>query len=209
MLQKFISTLVAVAAAFLLVSCGASSTDDYYDDLDYGTIEFHDEAETNAQTIDDFSELVFTDAEGNEVALKDRIGEKNVVLVMTRGYAFSVCLYCSTQTARLISRYDEIAAEDAEVITVFPVRAIGDKARLDEFLKAIRQKLDESSNQVPFPVLLDVELNVVEQLGIRESLSKPATYIIDKNGQVRFAYVGDGVSDRPSVDAIISQLRQL
>ena len=56
---------------------------------------------------------------------------------------------------------------------------------------------------------VDVELKVVDQLGIRKNLSKPATYILDKEGNVRFAYVGQGVEDRPSVDAIIQQLKQL
>ena len=54
--------------------------------------------------------------------------------------------------------------------------------------------------------MLDVELRAVDQLGIRADLSKPATYIVDKQGQVRFAYVGATIADRPSVQSMLEQL---
>ena len=62
---------------------------------------------------------------------------------------------------------------------------------------------------MPFPIVLDVELSAVKELGIRDNLSKPATFILDKYGQVRFAYVGTGIADRPSVKAILNQLDAL
>ena len=43
----------------------------------------------------------------------------------------------------------------------------------------------------------------VELLGIRKDLSKPATYILDGEGRVRFAYVGNSLADRPSVKALL------
>ena len=54
-----------------------------------------------------------------------------------------------------------------------------------------------------------VELKAVDHLGIRKDLSKPATYILDKQGQTRFAYVGDSLADRPSVKALLEQLDAL
>ncbi|MFO0943740.1 MAG: serine/threonine-protein kinase [Pirellulales bacterium] len=38
---------------------------------------------------------------------------------------------------------------------------------------------------------------------------KPATYIIDVSGRVRYAYVGESLADRPSVSAIVSELKKL
>ena len=58
-------------------------------------------------------------------------------------------------------------------------------------------------------VVLDIELKAVDSLGIRKDLSKPATYILDKAGHVRFAYVGKSLSDRPSIKAILKQLDTL
>ena len=54
--------------------------------------------------------------------------------------------------------------------------------------------------------MLDVELKAVDHLGIRKDLSKPATYILDKQGQTRFAYVGATLADRPSVQSMLEQL---
>jgi peroxiredoxin len=63
-----------------------------------------------------------------------------------------------------------------------------------------------SNSPVPFPILLDEDLKIVEQLGIKADLAKPSTFILDKKGQVRFAYVGSTVTDRPSVKAMLRQL---
>ena len=54
-----------------------------------------------------------------------------------------------------------------------------------------------------------LELKGVSALGIREDLSKPATYIVDQDGAVRFAYVGANRADRPSVDAVLAELQSI
>ena len=59
---------------------------------------------------------------------------------------------------------------------------------------------------MPFPILLDEELKAVDFFKIRASLAMPSTYILDQQGQVRFAYVGTTVADRPSIDALLQQL---
>ena len=80
---------------------------------------------------------------------------------------------------------------------------------MDAFLQETRKQLADAPQQPPFPVLLDLELKGVTQLGIRQDLSKPATYIIDRQGHVRFAYVGADRADRPSVQAILSELDEI
>ena len=41
---------------------------------------------------------------------------------------------------------------------------------------------------------------------ISDALAFPSTYVIDKEGKVRFAYVGSSPSDRPSLKALLKQL---
>ena len=65
------------------------------------------------------------------------------------------------------------------------------------------------NESIPYPVLLDINLTGVDQLGIRAELAKPSTYIIDREGRVRFAYVGESIADRPTVDSVLKQLAQL
>jgi peroxiredoxin len=215
---------IAAAAAALcglasVASCSSSSQpvkldphkprEDAYGVKDYREIKFHDDAATNAPLDEQLSDLAFTDLRGNTVSPKDYIGKKNVVLVVTRGSARYICVYCSTQTSRLVAQYDEFARRDAEVLVVFPLNSGGDRELADHFVKFVRDKLPPPPPDLPFPLLLDVELKAVDKLGLRQKLAKPATYILDKTGQVRFAYVGQTQADRPSVKAILAQLDEV
>ena len=142
----------------------------------------------------------FLDLDGNQAALADYRDKKNVVLVFTRGYPGYLCLYCMTQTSRLITNYDQFEGLDAEVLVVFP----GNRQDVQKLIHQSKSKAH--SEQVPFPILLDEEFRVVDAFGIRGNLAKPATYIFDKQGGLRFAYVGETISDRPSIKALLKQL---
>ncbi len=182
---------------------------DPYGGSDYRQIQFKDEVTSNASTTESLADLSFIDINGNVVALKDYRDKKNVVLVVTRGYASSVCIYCSTQTSRLLMGYSQFESRGAEVVVVFPVSKAGDSEQQKNFVTAVKNKLDAPPEKIPFPIVLDVELKAVDHLGIRKDLSKPATYILDKSGRTRFAYVGEALADRPSVKALLEQLDAL
>ncbi len=183
--------------------------------FDAATFAFVDHAESNVPLdATDVADLPFVDAAGMPVDLKQFRGRKNLVLVVTRGntsgrgpgaYSGNICLYCATQTSRLIANYKSIQDSDAEVVVVFPVKQAADGKQLDRFDEAVKRD-GASVGRTPFPVVLDVELRAVDQLGIRADLSKPATFILDKQGQVRFAYVGETIADRPSIQSILEQL---
>jgi peroxiredoxin len=162
-------------------------------------IEFHDSVSSNANVADDTLDLTFLDKDGQKLDLKQYRDQKVVVLVVTRGFSGRICAGCTTQTSRLMSNYAEFAKRDAEVLVVFP----GPSEYVAEFLQKSQA---EQAGTLPFPLLLDREFAAVDRLGIRADLAKPATYIIDKKGRVRFAYVGAHLSDRPSVKAMLEQL---
>jgi peroxiredoxin len=174
-----------------------------------GEIHFKDDAPANTTVAESITSLIFTRPEGGEVSLQDFVKEKTVVLVVTRGNTNPICPYCSTQTARLISAYDDFVERGVEIVVVYPVESAAHSQALDKFLASSLEKLSDPNRPVPFPVLLDVELHAIDQLGIRKNLSKPATYIIDRTGEVRYAYVGNHLADRPSVQALLKQLDQL
>ncbi len=223
------SIRVAVAVLGIALVCGCSSSDADkpirpgtkpqppnpnagkldYSGVDESMIKFKDDVAANAPLDDDLTTLTFTNRDGEQVALKDFLGHKHVILVITRGYAGSICPYCATQTSRLIANYSKFQALGAEVLVVYPLEKPEDAPRLDEFVANVVKSLPAAEHKVPFPLLLDVELKAVDQLGIRYNLSKPATYIFDKEGQLRFAYVGGSLADRPSIKALLDQLAQL
>jgi peroxiredoxin len=204
----------AVAGLLTLaaLSCGRNGTDlakppagypSYAYGPGYGPATFKDDAESNARVAGGSLDLAFVDAGGKAVALKSYRGKKHVVLVITRGFPGYVCPNCSAQTSRLISNYPEFVKRDTEVLVVFP----GPKDHLQDFLQASRVQVGNA--KVPFPILLDEDFRAVDQLGIRGDLAKPATYIVDKEGQVRFAYVGSTTADRPSLKALLRHLDEI
>ena len=180
-----------------------------YDDVDDSMIKFKDDVAANASLETDLTQLTFTNKEGQQVALKDYLGKQHVILVITRGYGGSICPYCATQTSRLIANYSKLQAQNAEVLVVYPLEKSADTPKLDDFVARAVKSLPAAGKKVPFPLLLDVELKAVDALGIRKDLSKPATYIFDKEGELRFAYVGSSLADRPSIKALLDQLAQL
>ena len=60
-----------------------------------------------------------------------------------------------------------------------------------------------------FQLLLDRECTACDQLGIRDDLAKPSTYILDTRGNVVYAYVGETSTDRPSIKAVLGQLDRI
>ena len=171
-------------------------------------VQFVDVTQSQAITIEDFSDLRFADKDGKEVQLADVMTREYLVLVVTRGWFGGVCFYCESQTSRWARRFDELDPYDAQLVVIFPTETDKDVSRLDELDKKIKGG-EIPNDSIPFPILLDVNLKSVDQLGIRSQLAKPSTYIIDKQGRVRFAYVGESIADRPTVDSILDQLANL
>lgn len=208
--------LVLIVLVLLCIGAGAylyliKAEDVQTTQYDYkpGQIKFKDELVANADPVLDFTKLMLTQASGEEILLKDFIGKSNLVFVVLRGYSNAICPYCSAQTQRIINRYDEIKQLESNVVIAYPLNGTGDRDKLDLFIDAANDEAKFNNDELPLTLGVDVELKVVDKLGIRADLSKPATYIIDKSGKLRFAYVGDTMSDRPSVDAILDQLKQI
>ena len=168
-----------------------------------GSSPFWDDVETNVEELPtDIEELTFVDTNGNRVQLSDYRGKQHVVLVITRGFSGSLCPFCQTQSSRLVANYEQFANRDAQVLLVYP----GGREHLQDFIDAAQKSEKEEVDDVPFPILLDEDLTAVNFLQIAADLALPSTYILDKQGSVRFAYVGEAPNDRPSVKALLAQL---
>jgi peroxiredoxin len=200
--------LGAALVAFCLCSCETGN--DY--SSEYGSdpaIHFKDDAASNSSPSDAILNLAFVDQSGKAIRPRDLIGSQHLVLVFVRGFNGAVCPYCSAYTSGLISNFAAISQHGANVLLVYPIAKPDQKQRLEEFLRGTFEKSASPAGKVPFPVVLDIGLKGVDSLGIRKDLSKPATYILDKTGHVRFAYVGNTLADRPSIKAIMKQLELL
>lgn len=179
--------------------------------------------ETNEKSItaDQLLALPFTDEQGSPVSLQQRAGKKHLVIVFTRGSMASlpardrgpelpgfpkICAYCSSQASGIAGRMAEFEQEDAEVLLVFPTRQQAETA--DAAL--LHKSAGELPSSAPFTVLIDPNCAAVEQLKIQEHLAKPASFIIDKAGHLRFAYVATaGSADRPSGNELLRHVSQI
>lgn len=208
--------LAVVATSVASVACsrpvppmGTMAQGGDYNDLP-SMIKFQDAPQPQEAPAIDFAALPLTTPDGKAISLQELAAGRNLVVVFSRGYGGSICPYCSTQTARLIAGYPEISKRNAEVVVIYPLNADSDVPRVGDFLKRVNEFNGTPTNQAaPFPVLIDVGLKAVDVLGIRKDLAKPATYILDPTGAVRFAYVGNSLADRPSVKALLQQLDAL
>ncbi len=67
-----------------------------------------------------------------------------------------------------------------------------------------------NENSLEFNVLSDPTREAIRAYGVESGqIAKPAVFVIDSSGVVAWKYVGDNKADRPSVNAILEQVRSL
>jgi len=96
--------------------------------------------------------------------------------------------------------YDTIRALDAEVLAIS-----------NDLLSGAERAIEHLD--LGFPVLFDPDAKVIDSYGIYDTLNDgyatPSVFIIDKNGDVRWKYIGRHYNDRPTNQRITAQLELL
>ena len=114
---------------------------------------------------------------------------------------------CHRQLAQLRSEIKSVEELEAVVLAVDPHESWAATALLKE--------VGLDTDDVNFPLLLDPSLTVSAKYGVSfqmnihvEVSNRPATFIIDKQGVLRFEHRGTSFSDRPSPDDIVNELKR-
>ncbi|GMV81987.1 MAG: hypothetical protein AMXMBFR7_31710 [Planctomycetota bacterium] len=150
----------------------------------------------------------FVGADGKLSDLGAYTGKNPVVLVFMKGYySGGVCVYCTRQTTQLAQSIEQFKAAGAEVFVVFP----GPEKYIETFVESVRryQQVNDPKYRLPFQVLLDVDANASKVLGIAGDLAHPTSFVLDKQGVVRYQYVGRTIHDRPSAEALLKEVAKL
>jgi peroxiredoxin len=139
---------------------------------------------------------------GGTTTLSQYRGSKNVVLVFYRGYW---CRYCITQLSELRSLLDPELKRETELIVI----SIDGE---NETRRTI-SNISKDGVQPDFTFLSDPEHAVIDRYGIlnpdgsRRGIPHPATYVIDKQGTVRWRDVQTDYKVRPTNKAILTAVR--
>ncbi|MBL8729568.1 MAG: redoxin family protein [Planctomycetes bacterium] len=146
---------------------------------------------------------VLKGVDGTDVDLRQYRGKKRVLLVVLRGFLGEVCIYCVAQTEALARCREDLADLGIEVLVVYP----GAKENEESFERAYDMTFGKGAP--PYKVFYDPDLTVVQKLGITGDLAFPTTLIIDEQGIVQYAYVGEHRADRPAARELIRVIKGL
>lgn len=157
-----------------------------------------------------------TNQEGKNVELKDLLMKGDVVLVFYRG---QWCPYCNKQLSKINDSLALITAKGATVLAITPETA-------DNVIKTIKK------TKASFDVLSDKDLAIMKDYKVSfavdektiekykgygidfekangkngANLPVPATYIIGKDGKVKYVFFNTDYSKRASVQDILNSL---
>ena len=97
----------------------------------------------------------------------------------------------------LTIEYDRIQGLDAQVLAISTDDLSGAMSIVEQL-------------GLPFPILYDPTDEVPEDYMVfdilGDRLATPSIFIVDKEGFIRWKYIGDGKSDRPATADVLSQL---
>ena len=146
---------------------------------------------------------VMKGVDGKSVNLKDYRGKQRVMIVVLRGFLGEVCMYCVAQTKALARARSKLEAANVEVLVIYP----GPRENEQSFRQLYEEEFGEGSP--PYRVFYDQDLELVTKLGIEGDLASPTTIIIDKEGTIQYAYVGEHRADRPATKTLIKLIERM
>lgn len=149
--------------------------------------------------------------DGTAVTLSKLTAVSPVVLVVLRGYPGYQCPICAHQVAGLIAQESELSAANAHVVLVYPGASEGLASKAKEFWKMrdlIFAKLPGN-----FSYVIDPGYQFTLAYGLRWDAPKetayPATFVIDRQGVVRYVKVSRTHGNRAPVAEILKALAEI
>jgi peroxiredoxin len=167
---------------------------------------------------DKASDFELQDTEGDLWRLSDFEGENWVVLI----WVFADwCPVCHGEFHDLMDMHDTFAAEGIKVFTLEIHDMYRGRVMVGKELEPTYWFSKESFKQaytsrIKWPHLLDRAGAVGARYGIdplafavhAEYINRPSTVIVDKEGIVRFQYLGTYWGDRPTIEQTLEMIRQ-
>lgn len=134
-----------------------------------------------------------------DVKLGELTAKEKVVLVVLRGWPGYQCPLCTKQVRDFTDSAAEFAKAKARVVMVYPGPSDQLKARAKEFLGNAEWPQE-------FTFVTDPDFSMVNAYGLRwdakSETAYPSTFVIDRNGVVRFAKISKGHGGRSQAEEV-------
>ncbi|GET45329.1 peroxiredoxin-like family protein [Capnocytophaga felis] len=163
-------------------------------------------------------DFTLKNAKGEDVTLYSLLEKGNVVITWYRG---GWCPYCNVALSQLQEKLPEFKSLNTNLVALTP--------ELPDHSLSTQEK-----NKLEFEVLTDLNNEVARLYGVvfklddktaqryeqalhlssrngtnSSELPVPATYIIDKKGKIRYAFVNPNYKERANPEVIIQELRKI
>lgn len=139
------------------------------------------------------------------VKLASQLKKGPVVLLMLRGFPGYQCPICNQQVGSFLSNADQFKKAGAQVILVYPGPSDGLKQHADEFVRG-------KSLPANFHLLLDPNYQFTKRYNLRwdapGETAYPSTFVVDRQGKIRFAKVSRSHGDRATPDEVLKVLEK-
>lgn len=137
------------------------------------------------------------------VELRRLTDKSRVVLVVLRGWPGYQCPICERQVHDLIQHAAQLKEHDVQMLFVYPGPADQLKAHAQEFLH-------DKSWPSEFLFVTDPDFTFTTAYGLRWDAPKetayPSTFILDRDGKVRFAHISKTHGGRVGAEELLKQL---
>jgi peroxiredoxin len=144
--------------------------------------------------------------DGKPVRFSEQLKDGPLVVVVLRGWPGYQCPFCTEQVADLLAHAKGFESAKARVMLVYPGPAEGLRDHATEFRKG-------RELPAPFRLLIDPDYHFAASHGLRWDAPNetvyPATFVIDRQGVVRFASVSHEHGGRVAATEILDVLSSL
>jgi peroxiredoxin len=146
------------------------------------------------------------DVDGKPVRFSEQLRDGPLVVVVLRGWPGYQCPFCTKQVADLLAHAKGFESAKARVMLVYPGPADGLRDHAADFRKG-------REFPAPFRLLVDPDYHFAASHGLRWDAPNetvyPATFVIDRQGVVRFVRVSREHGGRVAAKEILDVLSSL
>ena len=142
------------------------------------------------------------------IQLSKLTADNNVVVVVLRGWPGYTCPACEAQVHDLINRAADLSKTGVKILLVYPGPANDLKKHAGDFSTSKGKALPKD-----FTLVLDPDSDMVKSYSLRwdapGETSYPGTFVVDKQGVIRFIKISHGHGGRAGSGEILAALSVL